>query len=54
MARLGFRTINEMIGRTDKLAPRKAIEHWKAKGLDFTNILKQPDVGPEIRPLPSD
>ena len=30
MAQLGFRTINEMIGRTDKLAPRKAIEHWKA------------------------
>ena len=48
MAKLGFRTINEMIGRTDKLAPRKAIEHWKAKGLDFTSILHQPDVGPEV------
>jgi len=48
MAKLGFRTINEMIGRTDKLAPRKAIEHWKAKGLDFTSILQRPDVWPDV------
>ena len=47
MARLGFRTINEMIGRTDMLVPQKAIEHWKAKGLDFTSILQRPDVGPK-------
>ena len=48
MARLGIRTVNEMIGRTDKLVPWKAIEHWKAKGLDFTPILHQPAVGPEV------
>ena len=48
MAKLGFRTLNEMIGRTDKLAPWKAIEHWKAKGLDLTPILHQPEVGPEV------
>ena len=48
MARLGFRTLNEMIGRTDKLVPWKAIAHWKAKGLDFTNILYQPEAGPEV------
>jgi glutamate synthase (ferredoxin) len=48
MAALGFRTIEEMIGRTDRLEPRKAVEHWKAKGLDFSNILYQPDVGPEV------
>ncbi len=48
MAELGFRTINEMVGRTDRLEPRKAIEHWKAKGLDFTKILYQPDVGDEV------
>ncbi|HEX7617439.1 MAG TPA: glutamate synthase large subunit, partial [Verrucomicrobiae bacterium] len=48
MAKLGFRTLNEMIGRTDKLAPWKAIEHWKAKGLDLTPILYQPEVGPEV------
>ncbi len=39
MARLGFRTINEMVGRTDCLDTRKAIDHWKAKGLDFTRML---------------
>jgi glutamate synthase (ferredoxin) len=48
MAKLGFRTLNEMIGRTDKLIPWKAIEHWKAKGLDLTPILYQPEVGPEV------
>ena len=48
MAKLGFRTLNEMIGRTDKLIPWKAIEHWKAKGLDLTPILHQPEVGREV------
>ncbi len=44
MAQLGFRTVNEMIGRVDRLEPRQAIEHWKAKGLDFSSILYQPPV----------
>jgi glutamate synthase (ferredoxin) len=48
MAQLGFRTIEEMVGRTDRLEPRQAIEHWKAKGLDFSNILYQPEAGPEV------
>ncbi|MEK6640854.1 MAG: glutamate synthase large subunit, partial [Nitrospirota bacterium] len=48
MAKLGFRTINEMVGRVDKLKVLKAIDHWKAKGLDLTPLLKAPDVGPEI------
>ncbi len=48
MARLGFRTIEEMVGRTDKLNPWKAIEHWKASGLDLTPLLHQPVVGPEV------
>ena len=48
MAKLGFRTINEMVGRVDVLEPKKAIEHWKGKGFDFSNILYQPDVGPEV------
>jgi glutamate synthase (ferredoxin) len=48
MARLGFRTINEMIGRTDKLVPWKAIDHWKARGLDLTPILYQPNVPAEV------
>jgi glutamate synthase (ferredoxin) len=48
MAQLGFRTVEEMIGRVDRLMPKKAIDHWKAKGFDFSNILYQPDVGPEV------
>jgi glutamate synthase (NADPH/NADH) large chain/glutamate synthase (ferredoxin) len=48
MAKLGFRTINEMIGRVDKLKAQKAINHWKAKGLDLTPLLAIPDVGPEV------
>ena len=48
MAQLGFRTIEEMIGRTDRLEPRKAITHWKAKGMDFSSLLYSPDAGPEV------
>ena len=48
MAQLGFRTLSEMIGRTDRLEPKKAVEHWKAKGLDFSAILYQPQAGPEV------
>jgi glutamate synthase (NADPH/NADH) large chain/glutamate synthase (ferredoxin) len=48
MAKLGFRTIDEMIGRVDRLKAQKAIDHWKAKGLDLTPLLAVPDVGPEV------
>jgi glutamate synthase (ferredoxin) len=48
MAKLGFRTLNEMVGRTDKLSPWKAIEHWKARGLDLTPILYQPTVAADV------
>ena len=48
MAEMGFRTINEMVGRMDRLDTRKAIEHWKAKGLDFSRLLKMPDVPDDI------
>ena len=48
MAQLGFRTVEEMVGQVDRLEPKQAITHWKAKGLDFSNILYAPDVGPEI------
>jgi glutamate synthase (ferredoxin) len=48
MAQLGFRKLEDMIGRTDKLNPWKAINHWKASGIDLTPILHQPKVGPEI------
>ncbi|MBK1704795.1 glutamate synthase large subunit [Halochromatium glycolicum] len=48
MAKLGFRTMNEMIGQMDRIEMRHAIEHWKAKGLDFSRILTKPQVGPEV------
>ncbi|KAB2833264.1 MAG: glutamate synthase subunit alpha, partial [Candidatus Dadabacteria bacterium] len=44
MAQLGFRTIDEMIGRTDKLEMKRAIDHWKAKGIDLSEVLFEPDV----------
>src|SRR5512133_3704188 len=45
MAELGFRTFNDMVGRANRLEPKKAIAHWKARGLDFSNILYQPEMG---------
>jgi glutamate synthase (ferredoxin) len=44
MAGLGFRTIDEMVGRTDCLEVRTDIDHWKAHGLDLSQILFQPAV----------
>ena len=40
MAELGFRTVNEMVGRVDVLEMNEALQHWKAKGLDLSAILK--------------
>ena len=44
MARMGFRRMDEMIGRADMIEMRPALDHWKAKGLDFSQILFTPDV----------
>jgi glutamate synthase (ferredoxin) len=44
MASLGFRTVEEMVGRTDVLESTRASEHWKTKGLDLSAMLYQPDV----------
>jgi glutamate synthase domain-containing protein 3 len=44
MAKMGFRKMDEMIGRVDMLEMRPAIEHWKARGLDFSSILHNPQV----------
>ncbi|MEX2559679.1 MAG: glutamate synthase-related protein, partial [Pirellulales bacterium] len=49
MASLGFRTINEMVGRVDRLDTRKAISHWKARGLDFSAILHKPEAPPHVK-----
>jgi glutamate synthase (NADPH) large chain len=48
MAKLGFRTVDEMIGRREKLDMRKAIDHWKAQKLDLTPILQMPEVPAHI------
>ena len=42
MARLGFRTVDEMVGRVDMLEHRQAVDHWKAKGIDLSHILYNP------------
>ena len=49
MASLGFRTVNEMVGRVDLLDAKKAVDHWKARGLDFTEMLHKPAVPPHIK-----
>ena len=48
MARLGVRKINELIGRTELLDMQKGIEHWKAKGLDFSKIFYMPQMPSEV------
>jgi len=48
MAALGFRTVNEMVGRTDMLESRQALDHFKARGLDYSRILHQVDASPEV------
>ena len=44
MAELGFRTVDEMVGRVDKLKVRENLSHWKQKNLDLSLILAQPEV----------
>ncbi|MDD5011757.1 MAG: glutamate synthase large subunit, partial [Phycisphaerae bacterium] len=44
MAQLGFRKFDDMVGRVDLLCTKKAIEHYKAKGLDFSAIFERPDT----------
>jgi len=44
MAELGFRTVDEMVGRVDALDASDAIDHWKAKGVDLSQVLHKPDV----------
>ncbi len=44
MAELGFRTIDEMVGRSERLEMRRRVDHWKARSLDFERILFKPTV----------
>jgi glutamate synthase (ferredoxin) len=48
MAQLGFRQMNKMIGRVDRLEVKKAVDHWKARGLDFSKVLHQPEVPTDV------
>jgi len=48
MAELGFATVDEMIGRVDRLDTREALNHWKARGVDLSRLLHQVDVAPTI------
>jgi glutamate synthase (ferredoxin) len=48
MAQLGFRTVDEMVGQVDRLDVNAAINHWKAGGLDLSNILYKPETGPDV------
>jgi len=50
MAKLGFRTVEEMVGRVDKLKVRDNIDHWKAKTLDLSPILVKPETLPGDHP----
>jgi glutamate synthase (NADPH/NADH) large chain len=49
MARMGFRTFNQMIGRSDRIDMRRALEHWKAKGLDLSRLLHRPADAPGVK-----
>jgi glutamate synthase domain-containing protein 2/glutamate synthase domain-containing protein 1/glutamate synthase domain-containing protein 3 len=48
MAQMGFRTLPEMIGHTERLEAGRAVDHWKTRGLDFSHLFYQPEVGPEV------
>ena len=48
MAQLGARTFDELIGRADLLDMRRGIEHWKARGLDFSRVFHLPKMPPEV------
>ena len=51
MAELGFRTVNEMIGRTDVLYFQDADDHWKAQGMEFSRLLHRQESGDADEPV---
>jgi glutamate synthase (NADPH/NADH) large chain len=48
MSKLGVATVSEMTGQMDRLKMKKAISHWKAKGLDYSKILSKPNVDDSV------
>ena len=51
MAEMGIRKFDDLIGRSDLLDKRAGVEHWKAQGLDFSNVFYQPAVDADEPPL---
>ena len=49
MAELGFRTIDEMVGQSQKINMKKALDHYKAQGIDLSNILYKPKVPSSVK-----
>src|SRR5258705_6930378 len=49
MAELGYRSFNEMIGKMQMLDQRAMVEHWKAKGLDFSRLFTKPEAPAGVR-----
>jgi len=49
MAELGFRTIDEMVGQSQKLNMKKALDHYKAQGIDLSAILYKPEAPPQVK-----
>ncbi|WP_019905316.1 glutamate synthase large subunit [Methylobacterium sp. 77] len=48
MATMGFTKLEDLIGRSDFLDTLEVINHWKARGLDFSKLFHRPDVGPDV------
>ncbi|BDU59198.1 glutamate synthase [Limnohabitans sp. MORI2] len=48
MAQLGIRKFDDMVGRADLLDMRAGVEHWKARGLDFSRLLAVPQVAADV------
>jgi glutamate synthase (ferredoxin) len=48
LAEMGYRSIEEVVGRSDLIETQRAIDHWKAQGLDYSTILYRPEMGPEV------
>jgi glutamate synthase (NADPH/NADH) large chain len=48
MAQLGIRRFSDLIGHTELLDTKKGIEHWKARGLDFSRIFRMPEMPAEV------
>ena len=48
LAQLGYRTLGELVGRSDLLDMRRAVDHWKAQGLDLSAILYRPEVDESV------